>query len=92
MHTMDIIIVIAYLTLCLLIGLYKSQSIKTLKEYALGKNYFPDIVIITTLFATDISAGTVIGNIGKVYTLGVFFIVIRFISPLFWLIMAKVYG
>ncbi|MHC0449689.1 MAG: hypothetical protein ACRY3E_06425 [Candidatus Lariskella arthropodorum] len=82
MHIIDIIIVIAYLALCILIGLYKSRSIKTLKEYALGKGHFPDIVIITTLFATDIGAGSVMGYIGQVYTLGLFFIVTRFLSPL----------
>lgn len=92
MHTIDIIIVITYLALCILIGLYKSRSIKTLKEYALGKNYFPDIVIITTLFATDIGAGSVMGSIGKVYTLGLFFIVTQLFSLLLWLVISKIYG
>ncbi|MHC0448637.1 MAG: sodium:solute symporter family protein [Candidatus Lariskella arthropodorum] len=92
MHIIDIIIVIAYLLLCILIGLYKSGSIKTLREYTLGKGSFSNIVISTTLFATYIGAGSVMGYIGKVYTLGLFFIVTRLSSPLCWLLMAKIYG
>ncbi|MHC0448576.1 MAG: hypothetical protein ACRY3E_00520 [Candidatus Lariskella arthropodorum] len=74
MHTIDIIIVIAYLALCILIGLYKSRSIKTLKEYALGKNYFPDIVIVTTLFATGVGAGSLIGSVSKSYMCSGYFL------------------
>ncbi|MHC0448572.1 MAG: sodium:solute symporter family protein, partial [Candidatus Lariskella arthropodorum] len=92
MHIIDVIIVIAYLSLCILIGLYKSGSIKTLKEYTLGKGSFSDIVIITTLFATDIGAGSVIGNISKVYMLGSFYIVALLFSPVLWIISAKIYG
>ncbi|MHC0448598.1 MAG: sodium:solute symporter family protein [Candidatus Lariskella arthropodorum] len=92
MHTIDIIIVIAYLALCILIGLYKSRSIKTLKEYALGRNYFPDIVIITTLFATEVGAGSVMGSVSKSYALGLFFIVTRLVSPILWFLTAQIYG
>ncbi|MHC0449718.1 MAG: sodium:solute symporter family protein, partial [Candidatus Lariskella arthropodorum] len=92
MHIIDIIIVIAYLSLCILIGLYKSGSIKTLKEYTLGKGSFSDIVIITTLFATHIGAGSVMGNISNIYTLGSFYIVALLCLPLRWIIAAKIYG
>lgn len=92
MHIIDIIIVITYLTLCILIGLYKSKSIRTLKEYTLGRAHFPNIVIITTLFATYVGAGSIIGNIEKIYVLGAFFVLVQLLSPLSWLIMAKIYG
>lgn len=91
-HIIDIIIVVVYLALCVLIALYQFKSIKTLKEYTLGKASLPNIVIITTLFATYIGAGSVMGGIEKVYTLGMFFVVAHLLSPLLWLIMAKIYG
>lgn len=92
MHIIDSIIVSIYLVLCIFIGLYKSKSVRTLKEYTLGRGYFPNIVIITTLFTTHIGAASVMGSIEKVYTLGMFFVVTRLLSPLFWLIMARIYG
>lgn len=72
MHIIDTIIIITYIIIYVLIGLYKLKSIKTFKEYTLGKGYFPDIVIIATLFASTTGAGSVIGDIEKSYTLGIF--------------------
>ncbi|MHC0449568.1 MAG: hypothetical protein ACRY3E_05785, partial [Candidatus Lariskella arthropodorum] len=94
MHIIDSIIVSIYLVLCIFIGLYKSKSksVRTLKEYTLGRGYFSNIVIITTLFTTHIGAVSVMGGIEEVYTLGMFFVVTRLLSPLFWLIMARIYG
>lgn len=92
MHTVDLTIVIIYLIACLLIGLYKSKSITTLKEYTLGNGCFSDIVIITTLFATDMGATLTMGSVEKIYMYGVFFAVARMLVPVTWLIMVWVYG
>ncbi|WP_339042269.1 sodium:solute symporter family protein [Candidatus Lariskella endosymbiont of Hedychridium roseum] len=92
MHIIDVIIVLIYLVLCIFVALYKFKSIKIIREYAIGRGYFSNTVIITTLFVTNLNAASVLGGIEKVYTLGIFFIVVRLFSPLFWLIMAKICG
>lgn len=92
MHIIDIIIVITYLTGCIFIGLHKSKSITTLKEYTLGGGYFSNLVITTTLFCTYIGASDTIGVVGQISTYGIFFIIPLFFAPMAWLFMAQVYG
>ncbi|WP_339051920.1 sodium:solute symporter family transporter [Candidatus Lariskella endosymbiont of Epinotia ramella] len=92
MHIIDITIVITYLIVCIFIGLYKSKSITTLKEYTLGGGYFSNLVISTTLFCTYIGASETIGVVGQISIYGVFFIIPLFLSPIAWLMMAQVYG
>ncbi|MDJ1305487.1 MAG: hypothetical protein MRQ09_04540 [Candidatus Midichloria sp.] len=87
-HVIDISIIILYFIICIGVGLYKSKSIKTLKEYTLGSRSFPNLVIITTLFATHAT----IGITEKVYTFGIFFIATAILEPLFWVVTALVYG
>lgn len=77
---------------CILIGLYKSKSINTLKEYTLGNGSFSDIIIITTLFATDMGATLTIGSVEKVYMFGVFFAITRMLMPVTWFAMVWIYG
>lgn len=92
MHIVDLIIVITYLMACILIALYKSKSINTLKEYTLGNGSFSDIIIITTLFATDMGATLTIGSVEKVYMFGVFFAITRMLMPVTWFAMVWIYG
>ncbi|MDJ1258048.1 MAG: sodium:solute symporter family protein [Candidatus Midichloria sp.] len=91
-HIIDIAIIILYFVICIAIGLHKYKSIKTLKEYTLGGRNFPNLVIVTTLFATYIGSSDVIGMVEQVHELGLFFIVPILFSPLFWLTTAKIYG
>ncbi|MHC0448885.1 MAG: sodium:solute symporter family protein [Candidatus Lariskella arthropodorum] len=89
MHIIDIIIVVAYLVLCMLIGLYQSRSIKTLKEYTLGKGSFSDIVIITTVFATSVGAGVLNGATQQA---GLYYIFPLLLYPFMWLFLAHILG
>lgn len=92
-YIIDISIIILYFVVCIGVGLYKSKSIKTLKEYTLGGRNFSDLVIITTLFATHIGASSTIGVVEKVYVLGMFFVVNSLVEPLFmWLVTMKIYA
>jgi Na+/proline symporter len=40
----DIIIVISFLVINLIVGLYSGRSIKTIKEYAIGNRNFSSII------------------------------------------------
>ena len=92
-HIIDIYIIILYFVVCIGIGLYKYKSVKTLKEYTLGGKNFPDLVIITTLFATYIGETDVLGVVTEVYQLGLFFAVAILIEPIaMWLLSARLYG
>jgi signal transduction histidine kinase/Na+/proline symporter len=92
LHTIDISIVIGYLVLCLIIGLFKFGKIKNIRDYTLGNKSFSTAVLIATTFATTVNIRQTIGNIGKTYELGLVFIIPIFFEPICWFIMAKVFA
>ena len=69
----DILIIGGYLVSCLIIGLYKSTKVKGIKDYAIGNKNFPTFVIISTIFATFMSANQIIGKTEQIYKLGLVF-------------------
>ena len=91
LSVVDIGIVIAYLVLCLVIGLKKYGKIKTIRDYTLGTKPFTTAVLFCTTFATFISARQAIGYVGKGYELGLVFIIPTLFVPICWLIMAKAF-
>jgi SSS family solute:Na+ symporter len=88
----DVSIVVVYLVLCLVIGLYKSTKIKTIKEYAVGNRNFSTFVIISTIFATFVSAGATVGATEAIYRNGLVYALALFCLPLNWLIVRNVYA
>ncbi len=88
----DILIVVAYLAICLVIGLQKAGKIKTIRDYTLGFKPFSTGVLIATTFATAISSYNTIGFVGKAYELGLVFILPSLFAPLSWFIMAKLFA
>jgi Na+/proline symporter/signal transduction histidine kinase len=92
LHTIDISIVIGYLVLCLIIGLFKFGKIKNIRDYTLGNKSFSTAVLTATTFATTIGAKHIIGNIGKAYELGLVFIIPLFSLPIAWFITAKLFA
>jgi len=91
-HILDIIIIALYLILCLAIGLYKAGKIKTIKEYTLGSGYISTAVLMFTIFATYIGAGSTVGTVEKIYSMGLIFAVTLLLQPLFWCITAKIFA
>jgi Na+/proline symporter len=92
LHTIDIIVIIGYLILCLIIGVYKAGKIKTIKEYALGTDYISTAVLMFTVFATHIGAGSTVGTVERLHSMGLIFAISVIFEPLFWLITAKVFA
>lgn len=92
MHNIDISIILLYLVICLVIGLFKYSKINNIKEYALGIKKFPLSVLIATLFATFIDSSMTIGIVEKVYIIGISFIFVQLIAPIFWIISAKIFS
>jgi Na+/proline symporter/signal transduction histidine kinase/CheY-like chemotaxis protein len=92
LHTIDISIVVGYLVLCLIIGLFKFGKIKNIRDYTLGNKPFSTMVLIATTFATAIDARQIIGNLGKSYEMGLVFIIPLFFVPVSWFITAKIFA
>ncbi|WP_039457875.1 sodium:solute symporter family transporter [Candidatus Jidaibacter acanthamoebae] len=88
----DLLIVIVFLILCLLIGLLKSVKIKSLKEFAVGYKNISATVLVCTIYASTIGAGSTIGIVGKIYEFGLIFVIRQLLEPLYWLITAKIIG
>ena len=88
----DLLIVVAYLAICLVIGLYKYTRIKTLKQFALGYQSLSTTILVCTIFASTVGAGTIFGYTEKLYIYGLAFVIARLFIPLFWFISAMIFS
>jgi Na+/proline symporter len=92
LHIIDIAVIAIYLILCLVIGLQKAGKIKTIREYSLGTGYVSTTVLFFTLFSTHIGAGSTVGAVGKLHTMGLIFAVALMTEPLFWFLTSKMFS
>ena len=92
LHAVDIAVIISYLILCLVIGLYKAGKIKTMREYTLGTGRISTTILLFTLFATHIDAGSTVGFVEKIYGMGLIFVAAVVAEPLLWLVAAKIFA
>ncbi len=92
LHILDIVVIGIYLVLCLVIGLYKASSIRTIREYTLGTGYVSTSVLFFTMFATHVGAGATVGAVEKIHSMGLIFAVTLLLQPLFWYITAKIFA
>ena len=92
LQIIDISIVLTYLTLCLVIGLYKFNKIKDIREYAIGNKNFSTFVIIATIFATFMSANQIIGKTEQIHKLGLVYALAILFTPFNWLIVRNIYA
>jgi len=92
LQLIDAVIILIYVTGCVVIGLYKARNITNIREYTIGSGRFHDVVIVSTIFATLISASATTGTVEKIYAYGLFFAIPRIIAPLCLVIMIKIYG
>ncbi|MBA8667939.1 sodium:solute symporter family protein, partial [Holosporaceae bacterium 'Namur'] len=86
----DLSIVLFFLITCLVIGLYKSTQIKSLKEFAIGYKEVSITILVCAIFASHIGAGSTIGIVGKIYEFGTIFVIRQLLWPIYWLITYKV--
>lgn len=71
MHIVDILIIVAFLIATLYIGFSSGKKIKTFSDYAIGNRKFSNFAIYCTVAATCIGSTTTMGNVGKVYNIGI---------------------
>ena len=92
LELIDILIVGVYLILCLLIGLYKATKIKNIRDYAIGNKEFSIMVIISTIYATHVSANQVIAKVEQIYNVGMVFAVALFLMPVAWIVVRNIFA
>ena len=85
----DYIVVIIYLLSMLFAGIYAGKNITSLKEFAINKKNYSDKVMVATLFATVIGAGSTLGIVTNVYQYGIVFMLAFYGAAINKLLVAK---
>ena len=76
LNYLDYAIIIFYLCVVLLVGLWSGKGMKSLREFSVSHRSYTSFVIFATLSASFIGGGFSIGNAEKVYRLGIVNIVV----------------
>lgn len=83
----DVIIVIGFLTLNLICGLFSGYGIKNIREYAIGNKNFSTATIVAAIAATWIGGSNFSITVAETYTQGIFFLICSLAEAVsFWLI------
>lgn len=84
-------IIILYFILCLVLGISKKGDIKTVKDYGIGGRNFSNLLLITTILATDIGAGSSIGVIQSIYKHGMPYAIAQLFGTFSWYISSIIF-
>jgi len=68
---METLVIVVYLIIVLIIGLWSGRGIQTMHDYALAGKSFGALVIFATLSASFIGGGFSMGNAEKVFLVGI---------------------
>lgn len=89
--SIDLTIVICFLSLTLFVGLGKNNKASNIKDYALGGRNFSTGAIVATIVATWVGGGAFNANLTKTYSDGLFYIIASFGQILALLLMGLVF-
>lgn len=70
MNNISMVIIPLYLIIITIIIIYIGRKVKNYKDFAVGGNNLPWIVVAGTMMATSIGGGTLIGFVGEYYANG----------------------
>ncbi len=87
MHFIDILIIVTYLIATLYIGFGSGKKIKTFNDYAIGNRKFSDFAIYCTVAATIIGGTATMGNVGKIYEIGITQLLAQIGEPLAYIMV-----
>ena len=80
----DYAIVILYFIICLIVGFKKRTNITNIRDFGVGDRDYTNLVLLTTIVATDIGASSSIGVIQAVYKYGIMYAVAQLFVVLSW--------
>ena len=86
----DLSIVILYLIITLVVGIFAGRNVKTMRDFSISSKVFPTSVLVSTIFATWMGADDLIGLSERVYSVGLSFLVITLGLSLSFLFQAYV--
>lgn len=92
LHGLDLLVVVAYMLICLVIGFYRSTRIKNPKQFALGYQNISATILICIIFASSIGGGTLLGYAEKLSLFGLAYLISKLFVPVGWLLTARVYS
>lgn len=72
---LDVLVLVVFLLINLVAGIYSGKGVSTIKEYAIGNRDFPTATLVATIVATWISASSMTVTVGETYTSGLYFII-----------------
>ena len=87
---LDTIVIIGFLIVNLIFGLFSSRGIKNIKEYAIGNRNFSTATISATIIATWIGGGFFYSAISETYKEGLWHLIARFGDVLTLLIVGYI--
>lgn len=79
----DLIIVLIYLGITLLLGIFSHKGKKNLEEYAVADREFPLPLLIATVGASLIGGGATLGSVEQYYKVGILYLFVCFARPLY---------
>jgi SSS family solute:Na+ symporter len=91
-HPFDLTLVIAYLIITMLVGIWSSKTVNTIEEYAVGNRNFPTIVLVMTLCATWLSGSGTINVSEQVFKSGIIYILVTFAQSFGQLLIAYIFA
>ncbi|WP_243018276.1 MULTISPECIES: sodium:solute symporter family protein [Candidatus Cardinium] len=84
---MPLYIVVAFLVLTLVVGIYFSRKKTTFREYAVGNKQFATATLVATVLATTYGGGGLLRTVECVHNLGLWWIVVVLLGSFgFWTI------
>lgn len=92
LHGWDLVIIAAYMVICLVIGFYRSLRIKTPQQFALGYQNISTPILVCIIFASTTGGGTLLGYAEKITLFGLSFAIAKLFAPIGWLITARIYS
>ena len=76
--SIDLGIIIAYLVLTVVVGIYYGRGVKTFKDFAVGNQRFLFPVLTMTIFASEVDGFSTIGTVDQIYKVGILFFLAGF--------------
>ena len=72
----DLVIVVSYLIVVLVVGIFAGRNVKSMKDFSVSSKIFPTSILVSTIFATWMGGDDLIGVSERIYSVGLVFFVI----------------
>ncbi|RYE06233.1 MAG: hypothetical protein EOP33_03295 [Rickettsiaceae bacterium] len=91
LFNLDFVIVVTFLALNLIVGLYYGSRVTTIKEYALGGRNFSTGALVSTIVATWLGGGFFFTTLSKTYSDGLYYLIASSCTTLSSFILAFIF-